>query len=191
MSWILTVLLMIFMFCCGVAVVSFPWILMGRNTSYSQMFSNTLYCSGVVQPRAEVRGADRLHQPWLPDDVGGGAELQPHPRPPRHWRPLPLLLRGVRRHDALHRYICAGDRGTDVPIPAEVIYPTFNTTHKIYYIIYHLINIASVLCRTVIPGRKAPVQISSWAVDVQFMGVSMSLCHAPAHGDLSPSAAEL
>ena len=39
----MTVLLMIFMFCCGVAIVSFPWILMGRNTSYSQMFSNTLY----------------------------------------------------------------------------------------------------------------------------------------------------
>ena len=34
MSWILTVLLMVFMFCCGVAIVSFPWILMGRNTSY-------------------------------------------------------------------------------------------------------------------------------------------------------------
>ena len=43
MSWILTVLLMIFMFCCGVAIVSFPWILMGRPlTSHSQMMSSSL-----------------------------------------------------------------------------------------------------------------------------------------------------
>ena len=40
MSWILTVLLMIFMFCCGVAIVSFPWILMGKNTSYLQTYTD-------------------------------------------------------------------------------------------------------------------------------------------------------
>ena len=28
-SWVLTILIILFMFCVGVAVVSFPWILMG------------------------------------------------------------------------------------------------------------------------------------------------------------------
>ena len=35
MSWILTVLLILFMFGVGVAVVSFPWILMGRIDTFS------------------------------------------------------------------------------------------------------------------------------------------------------------
>ena len=29
MSWVLTILLMLFMFCAGLAVVSFPWVFMG------------------------------------------------------------------------------------------------------------------------------------------------------------------
>ena len=31
MSWVLTVLIMLFMFCAGVAIVGFPWILMGES----------------------------------------------------------------------------------------------------------------------------------------------------------------
>ena len=30
MSWVLTILLMLFMFCAGLAVVSFPWVFMGN-----------------------------------------------------------------------------------------------------------------------------------------------------------------
>ena len=30
-SWVLTLLLMMFMFCAGVAIVGFPWILMGES----------------------------------------------------------------------------------------------------------------------------------------------------------------
>ena len=30
MSWVLTTLLMLFMFCAGLAVVSFPWVFMGN-----------------------------------------------------------------------------------------------------------------------------------------------------------------
>ena len=29
MSWVLTILLMLFMFCAGLSVVSFPWVFMG------------------------------------------------------------------------------------------------------------------------------------------------------------------
>ena len=32
-SWVLTLLLMMFMFCAGVAIVAFPWIFMGGATS--------------------------------------------------------------------------------------------------------------------------------------------------------------
>ena len=68
----------------------------------------------MVQPRPEVPGADLPHHLQLPDDLRGGADLRPHPRAARHRRPLPLLLRGVRRHDALHRDRRARDRGQDV-----------------------------------------------------------------------------
>lgn len=30
-SWVMTILLILFMFCVGVAIVSFPWILMGNK----------------------------------------------------------------------------------------------------------------------------------------------------------------
>ena len=63
----------------------------------------------MVQPRAEARGADGRHHLQLRDDLRGGADLRPPARPPRHTRPLPLLLRGVRRHDALHCRLCARD----------------------------------------------------------------------------------
>ena len=72
------------------------------------------FASGVVQPRAEAGGADCRHHLQLRDDLRGGAELRPPPRHPRHTRPLPLLLLGVRRHDALHSRLCARDWGQHV-----------------------------------------------------------------------------
>ena len=33
-SWVMTILLILFMFCVGVAIVSFPWILMGNISTF-------------------------------------------------------------------------------------------------------------------------------------------------------------
>ena len=115
-SWLLTVLMMLFMFCAGVAIVSFPWMLMGEALFQIQLNDNlkTCYRSWVVQSRPQFFGSNYSRYFQLCDDLRGGADIQPPPWPARHRRPLPLLQRGVRCHDALHRIMCSGDWRKDV-----------------------------------------------------------------------------
>ena len=45
MSWVLTILLMLFMFCAGLAVVSFPWVFMGTSLHPHLIFKlNLITC---------------------------------------------------------------------------------------------------------------------------------------------------
>ena len=56
LSWALTVLIILFMFCVGLALVSFPWILMGETIFNLIEISSPMLYSRVVLIRPEVSG---------------------------------------------------------------------------------------------------------------------------------------
>ena len=60
MSWVLTILLMLFMFCAGLAVVSFPWVFMGTSFVNPTLYYNSNLIS------YQLNGSALTSSRWCP-----------------------------------------------------------------------------------------------------------------------------
>ena len=114
-SWVLTVLIMVIMFCVGISMVGFPWILMGKCNCIPSVLSYLLLrYSGMVQSRPQAAGQHGPHLLPVPHDLHRGPDHNAHRQLRRQHRPLHLLLHHLHHKDRLYDGLRAGDSWEDL-----------------------------------------------------------------------------